>query len=104
MFVSHSQTRKTMTAAIDPYVSLYAVSRNASSLLLQKGVHDIDVVHWLAGGYTIRASAMGGLLVYGQIEDRCDRGGELMTSWYDPVRNFHLLRIAASTRSSTSRV
>lgn len=88
MFVSHSQTRKTMTAAIDPYVSLYAVSRNASSLLLQKGVHDIDVVHWLAGGYTIRASAMGGLLVYGQIEDRCDRGGELMTSWYDPVRNW----------------
>ena len=23
-----------------------------TSLLLQKGAHDIDVIHWLAGGFT----------------------------------------------------
>ena len=27
-------------------------ARNTTGLLLQKGAHDIDVIHWLAGGYT----------------------------------------------------
>ena len=33
--------------------------KNCTGLLLQKGAHDIDIIHWLAGGYTERVSAMG---------------------------------------------
>jgi len=66
----------------------HADRRNTTSLLLQKGVHDIDVIHWLARGFTARTTALGGLLVYGQVEERRDRSGELMTEWYDPVRNW----------------
>ncbi|TCN44553.1 putative dehydrogenase [Kribbella orskensis] len=54
----------------------HADRRRTTSLLLQKGAHDIDVMHWLAGGYTTRANAFGGLTVYGGIEDRMDRSGE----------------------------
>ena len=48
----------------------HADRRNTTSLLLQKGAHDIDVLHWLCGGFTRRVSAMGGLTVYGAITDR----------------------------------
>ena len=48
----------------------HAERAKATSLLLQKGAHDIDVIHWLAGGYTRRVTAMGGLTVYGRIADR----------------------------------
>lgn len=41
----------------------------STSLLLQKGAHDIDVIHWLAGGHTRRVVGMGRLSVY----DQCDR-------------------------------
>jgi predicted dehydrogenase len=41
-------------------------------LLLQKGAHDIDVLHWLCKGYTRRVTAMGGLTLYGRITDRHD--------------------------------
>lgn len=54
----------------------HADRRRSTSLLLQKGAHDIDVMHWLAGGYTTRANALGGLTVYGGIEDRQDRSGQ----------------------------
>jgi predicted dehydrogenase len=54
----------------------HADRRRTTSLLLQKGAHDIDVMHWLAGGYTTRANAFGGLTVYGGIEDRLDRSGQ----------------------------
>jgi predicted dehydrogenase len=54
----------------------HADRRRTTSLLLQKGAHDIDVMHWLAGGYTTRANAMGGLVLYGGIEDRQDRTGQ----------------------------
>ena len=37
---------------------------NTTGLLLQKGAHDIDVIHWLAGGYTQSVVAMGKLSVY----------------------------------------
>jgi predicted dehydrogenase len=43
--------------------------RYANSLLLQKGAHDIDMIHWLAGRYTRRVSAFGSLTVY----DKCAR-------------------------------
>jgi predicted dehydrogenase len=54
----------------------HADRRRSTSLLLQKGAHDIDVMHWLAGGYTTHATALGGLVLYGGIEDRQDRSGQ----------------------------
>ena len=41
--------------------------RYANGLLLQKGAHDIDVMHWLMGGYTSRVVGMGMLSIY----DKC---------------------------------
>lgn len=43
--------------------------KNTTGLLLQKGAHDIDVMHWLMGGYTQRVVGMGMLSVY----DQCAR-------------------------------
>ncbi len=48
----------------------HAERAKSTGLLLQKGAHDIDVIHWLAGGYTRRVTAMGGLTVFGQSVDR----------------------------------
>lgn len=45
----------------------------STGMLLQKATHDIDVLHWLCGGYSQRVNAMGDLTVYGQIEDRAPR-------------------------------
>ena len=39
---------------------------NTTGLLLQKGAHDIDILHWLCGGYSKVVTAMGGLTVYDQ--------------------------------------
>lgn len=50
----------------------HAERRNSTSLLLQKGAHDIDVIHWLCGGYTRRVTGMGALTVYDKVEDRGD--------------------------------
>ena len=41
-----------------------------NSLLLQKGAHDIDIIHFLAGGYTRRVIGMGKLSVYNEVKDR----------------------------------
>ena len=43
--------------------------RNTTGLLLQKGAHDIDVMHWLMGSYTKSVVGMGMLSVY----NRCKR-------------------------------
>ncbi|MDD3927790.1 MAG: Gfo/Idh/MocA family oxidoreductase [bacterium] len=43
----------------------HANRKNTTSLLLQKGAHDIDVIHWLAGGYSKEVTAFGGLDYYG---------------------------------------
>jgi predicted dehydrogenase len=48
--------------------------REVTSLLLQKGCHDIDIIHWLCGGYSRRVSAMGGLTVYGRAAGRRQPG------------------------------
>ncbi len=60
----------------------HADRTRTTSLLLQKGAHDIDVIHWLAGAYTEKVAAMGELSVYGGIEDRRDRTGERMPDWF----------------------
>lgn len=49
--------------------------RNSTGLLLQKGAHDIDVIHWLAGAYTSTVVAMGRLSVYDKAMRRTDKEG-----------------------------
>ena len=65
----------------------HADRRNTTGLLLQKAAHDIDVLHWLAGGYTTRVSALGDLLVYGDLPRRAPdtpKPGD----WYAPDSNW----------------
>lgn len=60
----------------------HAEQSKSTSLLLQKGAHDIDVLHWLCKGYTKRVTAMGGLTVYDKIKDRhspSERGNATFT-------------------------
>lgn len=49
--------------------------KNSTGLLLQKGAHDIDVMHWLTGSNTTRVAAFGNLSVY----NRCARRKESET-------------------------
>ena len=51
-----------------------AERENCTGLLLQKGSHDIDIIHWLAGGYSRRVVAMGKLSVYNRTGDRLKPG------------------------------
>lgn len=66
----------------------HADRSKTTSLLLQKGAHDIDVIHWLSGSVSRRVTALGGLVVYGDITDRTERHGQLMPDWYDPENNW----------------
>lgn len=59
----------------------HAERQYATSLLLQKGAHDIDILHWLCGGYTSRVTAMGNLTVYNQIADKRKPGDPVDTGW-----------------------
>jgi predicted dehydrogenase len=52
------------------YKDWHADRTKSTGLLLQKAAHDIDVIHWLCSAYTRRVSAMGSLMVYGDITDR----------------------------------
>ena len=47
----------------------HSEQRYSNGLLLQKGAHDIDVMHWLMGSYTRKVTGMGRLSVY----DKCKR-------------------------------
>jgi predicted dehydrogenase len=76
----------------------HSEQKNVTGLLLQKGAHDLDIIHWLAGGYTRRVVGMGKLSVYDKLPRR---EGELAgraefnpanyppknTSGYSPVIN-----------------
>ena len=48
----------------------HAVERYANTMLLQKGAHDIDIIHWLANGYSTRVHGMGNLTVYDKLPRR----------------------------------
>lgn len=61
----------------------HADRRKSTGLLLQKGAHDIDVIHWLAGSYTRATAAMGALTVYGDVDDRADNSDKRMGDWFD---------------------
>lgn len=60
----------------------HAERANTTSLLLQKGAHDLDVIHWLAGGYTRKVSAIGALAVYGDVTSRRDNSDRRMGDWF----------------------
>lgn len=60
----------------------HAERRFTTGLLLQKGAHDIDVLHWLAGGYTRRVQALGDLMVYGDNPHRRAPGEPRTDDWY----------------------
>ncbi|MBR7835431.1 Gfo/Idh/MocA family oxidoreductase [Actinospica durhamensis] len=65
----------------------HAERDKTTGLLLQKGAHDIDVIHWLAGGYSREVVGLGGLTVYGENPHR--RGQDAgfadrrMPEWFD---------------------
>lgn len=48
----------------------YSEREHVNGLLLQKGAHDIDIIHWLGGAYTKRVSAFGNLSVYDTLPRR----------------------------------
>ena len=60
----------------------HAERRYSTGLLLQKAAHDLDVVHWLAGGYTRQVQAFGDLLVYGDLPHRRAPGEPKTADWY----------------------
>ncbi|WP_413375564.1 Gfo/Idh/MocA family protein [Alkalihalobacillus sp. 1P02AB] len=47
------------------YHDWHGTSENTTSLLLQKGSHDLDVIHWITGQYTKKVTAFGGLDYFG---------------------------------------
>ncbi|MER7936463.1 MULTISPECIES: Gfo/Idh/MocA family oxidoreductase [unclassified Streptomyces] len=63
----------------------HAERARTTSLLLQKGAHDLDVIHWLAGGYARTVTALGDLAVYGAGPHRRTRpqGSERVQDWFD---------------------
>ncbi|MDD3885488.1 MAG: Gfo/Idh/MocA family oxidoreductase [Victivallaceae bacterium] len=57
----------------------HAARKYSNSLLLQKGAHDIDIIHWLAGARTTRVNGMGSLSVYDKLPRRA-QGDERLKS------------------------
>lgn len=60
----------------------HADRSRVNTLLLPKGAHDLDVIHWLAGGYTRAVQGLGDLAVYGDVTDRRDNSGRRMPEWF----------------------
>ncbi|MER7173852.1 Gfo/Idh/MocA family protein [Streptomyces mesophilus] len=60
----------------------HAERRFTTGLLLQKAAHDLDVLHWLAGGYTRQVQALGELMVYGDVPHRRAPGEPKSADWY----------------------
>ncbi|MGW0602076.1 Gfo/Idh/MocA family protein [Streptomyces sp. NPDC002776] len=60
----------------------HAERRHTTGLLLQKAAHDIDVMHWLAGGYAHQVQGLGDLMVYGDIPHRRALGEPKHADWY----------------------
>jgi len=44
--------------------------KNTTGLLLQKGAHDLDVIHYLAGAHSRSVVGMGKLSVYNEVSER----------------------------------
>lgn len=66
------------------YQDWHATIAGANSLLLQKGSHDIDMIHWLTGQYTKRVAAFGSLDYFGGDKPNdltCEVCDEAQTCW-----------------------
>ncbi len=50
----------------------HAERARCNSLLLQKGAHDIDVIHFLAGSHSTHVQGIGGLTMYGDLPRRTE--------------------------------
>ncbi|NRQ36472.1 Gfo/Idh/MocA family oxidoreductase [Nonomuraea sp. NN258] len=75
----------------------HADRTRTTGLLLQKAAHDLDVIHWLAGGYTTRVNALGDLTLYGDLPRR-DPGTPRPEGWlrefeWPPTRRENLHHI-----------
>ncbi|MFE6969766.1 ROK family protein [Isoptericola sp. NPDC057653] len=60
----------------------HAERDKAMSLLLQKGAHDIDVMHWIAGTSTRSVVGVGDLAVYDKVDSRRDNSDRRMGDWF----------------------
>ncbi len=64
------------------YHDWHGTRANTTSLLLQKGSHDIDIIHWITGKYTRRVTAFGSLDYFGGDRPNdltCDRCPDVRT-------------------------
>lgn len=72
------------------YHDWHANRKGTNSLLLQKGSHDIDMIHWLCGSYTKRVAAFGSLDFFGGDKPndlRCPDCPDKRTCWeYDETK------------------
>ena len=74
------------------YHDWHAIRKNTNSLLLQKGAHDIDMIHWLTGQYSKKVAAFGGLDYFGDNESNdlkcteCDKRDTCVEVNYSPRR------------------
>jgi predicted dehydrogenase len=66
----------------------HAERRYTNGLLLQKASHDLDVLHWLANGYTRQVQAFGDLTVYGDIPHRRLPGEPKHADWHNADGNW----------------
>ena len=48
----------------------HAERRYTNGLLLQKAAHDLDIIHWLCGGYARKVNAFGALALFGGLPGR----------------------------------
>ncbi|HEV7185452.1 MAG: ROK family protein [Actinomycetales bacterium] len=60
----------------------HAERAKGTSLLLQKGAHDIDVMHWLAGSPSRTVVGIGDLAIYGDVGSRRDNSDRRMGDWF----------------------
>lgn len=66
----------------------HAERRYTNGLLLQKASHDLDVLHWLANGYTRQVQAFGDLVVYGDNPHRRAPGEPKHADWHNEDANW----------------
>ena len=78
----------------------HAQRKYVNSLLLQKAAHDIDVMHWLGGGYTRFTQAMGGLTTYNLAVDPNGRDEYLEAESKVSIRNISMLEKWPPTRQT----
>lgn len=72
----------------------HAERRYTTGLLLQKAAHDLDIIHWLCGGYSRQVNAFGALTLLGDLPGRKPapqglsriRPGEMKLEAFPPTR------------------